>query len=113
MNEFTAKLPETKSERDGIVVWLPATDNDFSRLAGVLTLTGKRATCRYTVEEFAADFGRGFVLKKIDAGTDCEEGFYSCCIGTHAKLCECKGFVYKGRCKHVAALALLVNAGEL
>jgi hypothetical protein len=113
MSQFTAKLPETKSEKCGALVWQPATDNEFSRLAGALLLKGKRSECRYAVEEYAADHGRGFMLFKMDAGSDkCEER-YACLIGKHAKACECRGFAYAGHCKHTAALALLVEAGQL
>lgn len=113
MSQFTAKLPETKSEREAVVVWEPAADNEFSRLAGAMLIRGKRTACVYAVEEYAADFGRGFMLFKRDAGSDkCEER-YACLIGKHATACECKGFLYAGHCKHTAALKVLVNAGQL
>ncbi len=114
MCQFTELLPQTKSEKCGALVWEAATDNDTSQLAGVLTITGKKCHCRYAVEEFVSDHGRGFVLKKIDTGSDRDEGYYSCLIGPHGtKLCECKGFTSTGGCKHTAALTALIEAGQL
>src|SRR5688500_3050856 len=108
MCDFTELLAPTKSEKCGALTCHPASDNEVSPVAGVLTVTGKRCHCSYRVEEFPADFGRGFVLRKLAAGSDKTEGHYSCLIGASAKLCECKGFVSTGGCKHVAALVTLI-----
>lgn len=113
MCQFTELLPATKSEKCGALVWEAATDNDASPVAGVLTITGKKCHCRYRVEEFPADHGRGFMLFKIDAGSDKSEERYGCCVGPRAKMCECRGFAATGACKHLSALVTLVEAGQL
>ena len=113
MTVYTELLPATKSEKHGALTWEPATDNAFSPGAGLLTITGKRSHCRYRVEEFPADHGRGFMLFKVDAGSDASEERYSCLVARHGGLCECRGFAATGRCKHLAALVTLVEAGKL
>jgi hypothetical protein len=114
MCEFTELLPETKSVKHGALVWEPAADRDgYIPLAGHLTLTGKRCHCRYKVEEFPADFGRGFMLFKLDAGSDKTEERYACVVGASGGLCECRGFQMTGACKHLAALTTLIRAGKL
>lgn len=116
MTQFTELLPATKSERAGALVWRAATDAESatSPFAGVLTLTGKRNHCRYVVEEFPANHGRGFMLFKLDAGSDKTEERYSVCVGPRGtSLCECRGFIATGKCKHITALAAIINAGEL
>lgn len=116
MTQFTELLPATRSERAGALVWRAATDAESadSPFAGVLTLTGRRTHCRYAVEEFPADRGRGFMLFKLDAGSDKTEERYGVCVGPRGtSLCECRGFISQGRCKHIAGLAALIDAGEL
>ena len=114
MQVYTELLEPTKSEKHGALTWEPATDNDFSPVSGVLTITGKRCHCRYRVEEFPADHGRGFMLFKVDAGTDASEERYASLVGPHgANLCECRGFLATGKCKHVAAIVTLIDAGKL
>ena len=114
MQVYTELLPATKSEKHGALTWEPATDNAMSPVAGVLTLTGKRCHCRYQVEGFPADHGRGFMLFKLDAGSDKTEERYACLIGPHGRnLCECRGFLATGACKHLAALVTLIEAGQV
>ncbi len=111
---FTELLPATKSEKHGALTWEPAAADSTSPVAGVLALSGKRNHCRYRVEEFPADHGRGFMLFKIDAGTDAAEERYSCLLAARgSNLCECRGFASTRACKHLAALTDLVAAGQL
>lgn len=110
---FTELLVPTKSEKHGALTWEPAADNATSPVVGVLTLTGRRNHCRYRVEEFPADHGRGFMLFKIDAGSDATEERYACLLAPRAGRCECRGWAATGACKHLAALATLAEAGQL
>ncbi|QJX00049.1 hypothetical protein [Frigoriglobus tundricola] len=110
---FTELLTPTKSEKRGAIIWDRATDNAASPVAGTPTITGTRDHCRYRVEEFVADDGRGFMLFELDAGTDRTEERYACLVGTRAKGCECRGYASTGKCKHLAALLTLVEAGKL
>jgi hypothetical protein len=115
MNKFIETLPVTKSEPHAALAWEPATDNATSPLAGFLTLTGKRCHCRYAVEEFPADWGRGFMLFKLDAGSDKTEERYAVFAGRNnsTMTCECKGFYHTGKCKHTTAVATLIEQGQL
>lgn len=114
MGQFTELLPPTKSEKHGAIAWTRNPDDALSHFAGVLTITGKRSHCRYRVEEFPADHGRGFMLWKVDVGTDRTEERYACLVGTRGvRSCECKGAAASGRCKHLAALVTLIEAGQL
>lgn len=110
MSTFTELLPATKSEQHAAFTWEPATDNAASPVAGVITISGKRSWCRYRLEEFPADCGRGFMFLKLADGTDETESHYSCLLaadGQHA--CECKGFIRHGHCKHIASLIELAT----
>jgi len=114
MCKFNELLPETKSEKCGALQWEPTNDpTGYIPTAGTLTLTGKRCHCRYLIEEFPADHGRGFMLFKMSEGSDKTEERYACLIGKHARQCECKGYTHAGRCKHLAALVTLIEAGKL
>lgn len=114
MSVYTDLLPTTKSEKHGVFTWEPATDNAMTPEAGTLTISGKRSHTRYKVEEFVADHGRGFLLFKLDAGTDKTEEQYACFIGSDGRgQCECRGFYSTGHCKHLASLLALVEADRV
>ncbi len=104
---FCEVLAPTKSERRRAYTF-EALTADAAPLAGILTLTDSRTHTRYAVEEFPADVGRGFVLKKA-AGA----GHYSCNVAGENGLCECRGFEAHGRCKHLDALRDLIACGKL
>ncbi len=115
MPVYTELLPPTKSERHGALIWEPAAENATSPFAGVLTITGTRAHCRYRVEEFPADEpGRAFLLFKLDEGTDRTEERYGCFVAKNGMhLCECRGFIATRNCKHLASLRELVRAQRI
>jgi hypothetical protein len=110
---FTDLLPPTRSEKHGAFVWEPAADTATSHVAGVLTITGKRCHCCYRVSCSPANTGRGFLLAKLAAGSDRTEGHYSCFVAGARGLCECRGFLTTGRCKHLESLTALVAAGRI
>lgn len=114
MPTFYERLPATKTDPKPGLNWVPA--DDGSPVAGVLSVFCGRCDCDYEVTEFPADFhGRAFHLRKLDTGKDCTEGSYSCFVGSNMqdRLCECKGFYYAGKCKHLAALEALILNGWL
>lgn len=126
---FTATLPARKSSKNTQARFLPAMDNDFSRVAGVLFIeTDRSEEVGYVVEETPADADeagafnlRLFYLRKVGGtGTDATESLY--CVRTRPELispdfpasaCSCKGFHFKQTCKHVDAIETLVKAGQL
>lgn len=110
-----AALPVTLSSKRSAIAWLPSGD-DMSPVAGLLTIQTDRVSVQYRVTEFPTDWqGRGFHLMKTDDGSDPAEDSYSVfapkCGAGH--ICECKGFLFAGKCKHVAAVAALIENGWL
>jgi hypothetical protein len=103
----------TKSEPRGWGIdWTPS-DADGPN-AGVLTIKGKRNYCSYVVCEFTPGWdGRGFMLTKLDAGTDPTEERYACFVARNGqdRQCECKGFTFAGHCRHLSALRTLIGNG--
>lgn len=95
--------------------FVPATDNADSPVAGTLTLSSGRTRCAYGVEEYPADWGRGFRLVKAvpETGTDPSERSYSVLCGFRLNECDCRGFAAYNQCKHATALAALVALGAL
>ena len=83
-------------------------------LAGVLRIDTNRATAKYAVAEFPTPWpGRAFHLAKVTDGTDPAGESYAVFCSHHGPAgdsCDCKGFTYKGTCKHRdACRALLAN----
>jgi hypothetical protein len=80
----------------------------------VITRDGDRVF--YTLRELAVDFGRGFRLDKCAEGTGSDPEGDSYDVHLDEALghsCTCKGWCYKGKCKHVDAAAALVRLGKL
>lgn len=114
MAVYTELLPERKASRRSGIRWTPATDNDFSPVAGFLLIDTDRARVSYTVAEFPCQFpGRAFHLAKVGEGTDPTEPSYAVFCSHHGPAgdsCDCKGHTRFGHCKHGDALrALLAN----
>lgn len=105
MSTFTELMPATKSEKHAALTW----DAD----ARVLTVTGTRCHCRYRVIELAVSDGRGFILAKLDVGSDRAEERYGCLVAGSTSHCDCRGFTRYGRCKHLTALAELIAADQM
>ena len=96
---FSELLAPTKSEKHGALTFDGET----------LTITGRRSHCRYAVSEFAADGGRGFRLSKLDGSER-----YSVLIGPgDERICDCRGALSTGRCKHIAAMEVLVANDQI
>lgn len=76
--------------------------------AGVVRIHVGEEAHDYLLTEFAADFGRGFLLQKIG-----HDAAYHVNLDAGNRTCECKGHLKWGRCKHADGLAALVAAGRL
>lgn len=86
-------------------VKLLASEGDLHRLE----ISDGRVVDAYVAEEIFAAWGRAFRVSKPNG-----EAYHVNlgCIDQPAT-CDCKGHAYHGDCKHVKALAALVQAGKL
>jgi hypothetical protein len=117
MNTLTELLPSRKSSKRSTINWRPVEDNEFSQVAGVLTIHTDRASAAYVVEEFSTGWtGRGFVLKKAAGGTDMENEQYTVYCNPArpaATSCCCKGHQRHLTCKHADSVVALIQYGWL
>lgn len=66
----------------------------------------------YHLEAIASDFGKAFQMTKFHScGGD--GAAYGVCIQDGADLCECRGFLAHGHCRHIDSLRDLIGRGEL
>jgi hypothetical protein len=78
---------------------------------GVVRIRVGTEQADYFLAEFAADFGRAFLVEKI--GLEVKDGPYHVNIDGDKRLCTCKGFAKYNYCRHADGLAALVAAGRL
>jgi hypothetical protein len=78
---------------------------------GVLRIRVGKQEADYFLTELAADFGRGFLVEKIDAAA--EPAAYHVNLDGDKRTCECKGHLRHSHCKHADGLAALIAAGRL
>ena len=106
---LTELLPPTTTHSHRALTWTPATVG-----VGTLTVTDTRTHVRYGVCELPV--GRGFSGRAVKL-TKGDGEVYCVRVGERAgdHSCDCKGFSYgKGKaCKHIAALAALLENGWL
>jgi hypothetical protein len=113
MQVYTDLLPATKSDPKGAGIdFAPAAEGS----GGLLVVKQKRVYTTYAVSEFPTGWdGRAFALTKLTEGSDPTEERYFCFLARNGqdRRCDCKGFSYAGHCKHLSALATLIDAGQL
>jgi hypothetical protein len=75
---------------------------------GVFRVVTPDETVFYTFHEVRCDIGgRGFVVHRLGLGSP-----YHVRVGTPSESsCECPGFTYTGRCRHVLGLQALMRQG--
>jgi SWIM zinc finger len=73
---------------------------------GAFSITANGRTCHYTFREMRCDIGgRGFAIHRLGLGT-----LYHTRAGRPSDWsCECKGFLFRGYCRHVLGLAALIR----
>ena len=115
MPTYAELLPATKTDPKGAGLdWTPTPTTEGGPVAGVLAIKQKRGYTSYVVCEFPTDWpGRAFHFAKLTAGRDKTEERYDCFLAANGRdrRCDCKGFGFTGRCKHLAALDALVANG--
>jgi hypothetical protein len=110
---FVTRLPATKSSKFNSLAWTP---DPMRSNEGLLTVGTAKAITTYGVTEMETAWeGRAFKLDVIRGGTDPESEFYHVFAANNPqdRSCDCKGFTYKGHCKHVAAVEALLNSNQL
>ncbi len=102
MSDAKAAAPPARTIR---LVRSPAADG-----VGVFSITADRQTHHYTIHEIRCDIGgRGFAVHRLGLGT-----LYHVRVGRPADCsCECLGFLYRGKCRHILGLRALVQQGLL
>jgi hypothetical protein len=86
------------SEKDGVAI--------------VRVIDGK-VSDDYRVERIPADFGKGFSITKVvgEVGPS-SDAKHQVCIGNDGvDSCSCPGHVYRGHCRHIAAIKVLIQRG--
>ena len=82
----------------------------FGRNPGVVRIRVGKVVKDYLLQPIGSDFGDGFAMKEI--GNE-EAETYHVNLSNEGHLCDCKGHLKHGHCKHPAALAALRQAGKL
>jgi hypothetical protein len=113
LKPFENLLPDTKSAKNRGYRYTPA-----DATSGVLVYQSKakRDRAAYAVTEFPADLsGRAFRCQKLADAPDAECESYDVLVSDRpqADLCDCRGFVSTGHCKHLDCLRDLLAHGQL
>jgi hypothetical protein len=93
------------SERSICLMRSPARDG-----VGVFRISTGRVSVFYTFHEIPCEIGgRGFALHRLGLGQ-----LYHVRIGRREDCsCECLGFLYRGRCRHILGLLALARHGKI
>ena len=97
--------PSSKPARTIRLVVAPGPDG-----VGAFSITANRQTGHYTFREIRCDIGgRGFAIHRLGLGT-----LYHTRVGRPSDWsCECKGYLFRGYCRHVLGLLALIRQGKL
>ena len=92
----------TKTERTFRVIKC-----DAPALFVSITVGGE--TDRYCLIPFDSDWGEAWRVTKLKKAGET----YDVCIDGDRSLCDCKGFLHRGACRHVAVLQALYERGAI
>ena len=93
-----------------LIGWLgpsPTADQPF----GLLELSTNRERCCYFIEPVASDTGLAFTLEKLVKADRAPR--YRVVLDGRRSSCDCPGCCQRGTCKHLIALRLLHQRGQL
>ena len=94
----TSSKPTARSLR-----WLSRDEKGNGIIEMRLTFEKRSEIHRYFLTRLTSDFGTAFRLEKIGVDGCCHaEEVYHVAVGTR-NICECKGYLRWGHCKHVDA----------
>ena len=99
-------MTETSSSGQSIRLIRPVTLDGV----GVFSITAGGSATFYTFHEIPCEIGgRGFAVHRLGVGE-----LYHVRIGRAADCgCDCPGFLFRDRCRHVLGLLALARAGKL
>jgi SWIM zinc finger len=77
---------------------------------GAFSINAGKGACHYAFRELLCEIGgRGFAVHRLGLGT-----LFHVRVGRPADWsCECKGFLYRGYCRHVLGLLALIRQGKI
>jgi hypothetical protein len=99
------RKPRPKPARSIRLIVSPAPD-----CTGVVRIAIGKEAPDYLLTEFAADFGRGFLVEKVSFDAPAA---YHVNLDGDARTCDCPGHSSHGHCKHSDGLAALIASGRL
>ena len=67
----------------------------------------------YIARKLSADFGQGYRLEKQSMETERPVEVYDVLLNGRRSSCDCPGFTFHGRCKHLDGLRSLAAHGKL
>src|SRR3954464_3271308 len=98
----TPGKPRAKPRRSVKLVFAPTEEQP-----GIVEIQVGNERKTYSVTPLVTDFGLGFRLEEPGQTP------YDVLLADWESLCECKGFLKHGQCKHVLSLATLVHRGKI
>lgn len=110
---------QSKTETRTRTVTISGRIGDASRLMSIAIATARKTMAprvevhQYLVKVIGSDFGDGFRLVKLSKGTDPEADHYDCHLSNEGHVCECRGNLKHGHCRHVDALVALRHADKI
>jgi hypothetical protein len=100
-----SRKPRTKPVRTIGVAVRPSDVNPYF----VIRITEGKKTDLYSVRPIPSDWGKAYAMAKLPE----EQDPYHVCLAGADSVCDCKGFLRHGHCRHVEGLTALTNAGRL
>jgi hypothetical protein len=104
--------PSPRKDRKPVARSIRLSLAPFEGNPGIVTIQVGKEVNDYFLLPVPSDFGRAFRLEKF-TGELAETYHVNIDIVDGKNLCECKGALRWGHCKHTDGLAALVKAGQL
>src|SRR5262245_5136440 len=107
MQSVTSPAPAVKSKKARTIGWTCRVGVD----SGLISIVeGDRAET-YRIFPVECRDGRAFEMQKVDP--ELSEPYRVCLGDIEGPSCECKGFKYHGRCRHIQGLQAMQARGVL
>jgi hypothetical protein len=106
VKQARVRKPRPKPARHVGISVRPSEVNPFF----VLRIAEGKQLDYYTAKPIPSDWGTAFEMTKLGSG---QEVPYHVCLAGADSVCDCKGHLRHGHCRHVEGLNALKNAGRL